>query len=91
MPTIVSTARWSSGPTPTIVAGLAATKPPFCRPMNVSSRPMPAAEAARRCVGIAIASDSRSGVADTTRKITPAQKTMPSATGHGTPPCRMIV
>ena len=41
--------------------------------------------------GIAIATDSRSGVADTTRKITPAQKTMPSATGHGTPPCRMIV
>ena len=68
-----------------MVAGFAATKPPFCRPMKVSSRPMPAAEAARRWAGIASATDSRSGVVETTRKITPAQKTMPRATGHGTP------
>ena len=47
---------------------------------------MPAADAARRCAGIASATDSRSGVADTSRNSTPAQKTMPSATGQGTPP-----
>ena len=34
---------------------------------------------------------SRSGVADTTRNSTPAQKTMPSAVCHGTLACRTIV
>ena len=38
-----------------------------------------------------IATRSRSGVADTIRKSTPAQKTMPSAVCHGTWFCRMIV
>ena len=34
---------------------------------------------------------SRSGVAETSRNNTPAQNTMPSATGHGTLPCSTIV
>ncbi len=52
---------------------------------------MPAAVAVRRFFGMARAIDSRRGVTETTRKSTPAQKTMPSATGHGTPCVRMIV
>ncbi|MNC98376.1 hypothetical protein D3C83_163150 [compost metagenome] len=52
---------------------------------------MPAAVAARSCGGIAIAMPSRSRVAEISRKITPAQKMMPSATGHATPPLMMIV
>ncbi len=41
--------------------------------------------------GIAIAMRSRSGVTDTSRNSTPAQKMMPSATGHGTPPLMISV
>src|SRR6186997_1800775 len=59
--------------------------------MNVSSSPMPAAVAERSDDGMAIAMRSRSGVIDTSRKTTPAQKMMPSATGHGTPPLMINV
>ena len=52
---------------------------------------MPAAAAERSGGGIASAMCSRSGVADTTRNSTPAQKTMPSAVCHGTLSCRTIV
>ena len=41
--------------------------------------------------GMAIAMRSRNGVADTSRNATPAQKMMPSATGHGTPPLMITV
>ena len=74
-----------------MVAGLAATKPEFCRPMKVSSKPMPAAVAARNAPGIAIAMRSRTGVAETSRNTTPAQKMMPSATGQGMPPLMISV
>ena len=59
--------------------------------MKVSSSPMPAAVAARRCAGNDIAIRSRSGVTETSRNATPAQKMMPSATGHGTPPAMITV
>ena len=52
---------------------------------------MPAAVAARRCTGKDIAIRSRSGVTETSRNATPAQKMMPSATGHGTPPLMITV
>ena len=45
---------------------------------------MPPAVARRRPAGIASAITSRSGVAETIKKSTPAQKTIPSAVGQGT-------
>ena len=50
-----------------------------------------AAAAVRSAGGMATAIRSRSGVADSTRKRTPAQNTIPSATGHGTCRCRTIM
>ena len=52
---------------------------------------MPAAVAIRRPRGMARAIVTRTGVTETSRKSTPAQKTMPSATGQGTLLPRMMV
>ena len=75
----------------TSVAGSPTISPALRRPMNVTSSPMPAAAADRSTGGIASAMCSRSGVVDTTRNSTPAQKTMPSAVCHGTRLCSTIV
>ena len=65
--------------------------PAFLRPMKVRKTPIPAAVAVRRCRGMARATAARTGVTETKRKSTPAQKMMPSATGHGTWRVSMIV
>src|SRR4030095_11129910 len=52
---------------------------------------MPVAVASRKPVGMASAICSRNGVAETIRNSTPAQDTIPSATGHGTRCCNTIV
>ena len=65
--------------------------PAFFRPMKVRKMPMPAAAAILISVGIALAIDSRMGVTEISKKITPAQKIIPSAVGHGTPLPRIIV
>ena len=77
-------ARWSSVPRRTMVDGSAAIRPALRKPMNVSSKPIPPAAAMRSPEGMAMATCSRSGVADTTRNRTPAQNTIPSAVCQGT-------
>ena len=74
----------SSVPKRTKVAGSATMKPMFFKPMKVRKTPMPAAAAVRRLSGMALATCSRNGVAETMRKSTPAQNTIPRAVGHGT-------
>ncbi len=75
----------------TSVAGSPTTRPALRKPMNVSSRPMPADAAERSDGGIARAIISRSGVVETSTNSAPAQNTMPSAVCHGTWFCRTIV
>ena len=90
-PRIVSRAGLPNAPSLTKVTGSETMKPAFRRPMKVRKIPMPAAAAILISLGIALAIDSRIGVAEISRKKTPAQKMIPSAAGQGTPLPRMIV
>ena len=75
----------------TSVAGSATTTPALRSPRNVSSSPIPPAAADLSDAGMASATRSRMGVADTSRNSTPAQNTMPSAVCQGTWCCRINV
>mgnify|MGYP001569239883 CR=1 FL=1 len=65
--------------------------PPFFNPMNAMKSPMPQVTAIFRECGIAAIIFSRTPVSVSTRKMTPLIKTMPSASGHGTPRVPQIV
>ena len=78
-------------PSFTKVTGSETMNPAFLKPMKVRKIPIPAAAAIRISAGIALAIDSRIGVAEISRKKTPAQKIIPNAAGQGTPLPRIIV
>ena len=72
-------------PSATVVAGLATTSPAFFRPMKAMNRPMPAAVAASRGLGIERTISWRTPTSVSSRKAIPEMKTQPSAVSHGTP------
>ena len=82
-PSTASSTAGVNGPGLTSVTGSPTTMPAPRRPTSVISRPMPQAMAVRSEAGMAAATRSRTGVTEMIRKRTPAQKTIPSAVGHG--------